>query len=212
MTRTDATSHRTQAERSEQARNRLMLATLECLRELGFSGTTVSSICQRSGLSRGALLHHFASKNELIVNAFMHRQRLRIGELEQSVAANAGRPRSVREEIDATRARMSADFSVSQEFFNALRTDAQLQAEFAALCARQERAIAERYQTLNSELDEVPDPLAVRYVVGCFIRGLCLEALASDERIVESTYRQFVAIMQHFHAASRAAAADQDVC
>ncbi|MCD7097916.1 TetR/AcrR family transcriptional regulator [Stenotrophomonas sp. MMGLT7] len=199
MKRSDAVPRQTQAERSEKTRNRLLLATLECLGELGFAGTTVSSICARSRLSRGALLHHFPSKNALIVDAFMHRQRLRLDELQQAVSVHGARQRSVREEIDATRSRMSADFSVSQEFFNALRTDATLQAEFAEFCARQGQVIAGRYVMLNSELDHVPAPLATRYVIGCFVRGLCLEALASDAATVESAYEQFVAIMQCFH-------------
>ena len=60
---------RTQAERREAMRRRLLKATLECLARDGYAGTTVSSIVKRAGVSRGAQLHHYPSKNALILEA-----------------------------------------------------------------------------------------------------------------------------------------------
>lgn len=194
-----ARSRRTQGERSSATRTLLMQATLECLASLGHAGTTLNAICERAGLSRGAVLHHFQGKDELVAQAFMHRQALRAAALGTQRDAPRAK-RSVREEIDAARARVSGDFPVSIEFFNALRIDPQLRARFAAVCAEQEAPLVARYAVLDADLDAVADPLATRYVIGCFLRGLCLEALVSDEGIVESTYAQFLRILEHFHA------------
>ena len=57
---------RTQAERSETMRQRLIEATLECLVSEGYAGITIAKITDRAGVSRGAPLHHFASKGGLI--------------------------------------------------------------------------------------------------------------------------------------------------
>ena len=57
---------RTQAERSETMRQRLIEATLECLVSEGYAGITIDKITDRAGVSRGAPLHHFASKGGLI--------------------------------------------------------------------------------------------------------------------------------------------------
>lgn len=62
-------THRTQAERSERTREQLLEATIECLLELGYTGTSVNEICRRAGLSRGAQQHHFATKAELMAHS-----------------------------------------------------------------------------------------------------------------------------------------------
>lgn len=80
---------RTQEQRRDAMRTRLMSATLECLARDGYAGTTVSSIVRRAGVSRGAHVHHFPTKNALIVEAagYLMRRAYRIlGELLLSIA------------------------------------------------------------------------------------------------------------------------------
>ncbi len=60
------TARRSQNERSEQMRQRLVDAVLESLQSHGYAGTTISRIIDIAGVSRGAPLHHFATKAELI--------------------------------------------------------------------------------------------------------------------------------------------------
>jgi AcrR family transcriptional regulator len=72
MTTTSATARRTQAERRAATRTALLQATIDCLVELGYAGTTTNEIQQRAGVSRGALTHHFASKAELLLAAMDH--------------------------------------------------------------------------------------------------------------------------------------------
>lgn len=57
---------RTQAERSEAMRLRLIEATVLCLESEGYAGTTVSTIITAAGVSRGAPIHHFPTKALLI--------------------------------------------------------------------------------------------------------------------------------------------------
>jgi AcrR family transcriptional regulator len=63
---------RTQAMRRAETRTRLLDATVECLIELGYASTTTPIVCERAGLSRGALLHHFPTKTELVIAAVTH--------------------------------------------------------------------------------------------------------------------------------------------
>jgi AcrR family transcriptional regulator len=60
---------RTQEERSAATKARLLDATLECLAELGYARTTTTEIAERGGVSRGAQLHHFPTKAELVTEA-----------------------------------------------------------------------------------------------------------------------------------------------
>ena len=60
---------RTQAERSATTRSRLLDATLVCLVERGYAKTTTAQIESQAGVSRGARLHHFATKAILVTEA-----------------------------------------------------------------------------------------------------------------------------------------------
>ncbi len=50
-------------------RRRLLAATVESLAEDGYAGSTLSSIVRRAGVSRGAQVHHYPSKQALILDA-----------------------------------------------------------------------------------------------------------------------------------------------
>jgi len=46
-----------------------MEATVECLIERGWAGTTTVLVAERAGVSRGAQLHHFRTRGELVAAA-----------------------------------------------------------------------------------------------------------------------------------------------
>lgn len=60
---------RTQEERSAETRARILDATVACLIEHGYAGTSTPEVCRRAQLSRGALLHHFPTKAQLVIDA-----------------------------------------------------------------------------------------------------------------------------------------------
>ncbi|MGJ3231072.1 MAG: TetR/AcrR family transcriptional regulator [Oceanicaulis sp.] len=66
MSATASKKRRTQEERSREMRARLVEAAADCLIEEGYSNASVSRIVERAGVSRGAHLHHFPSKDLLI--------------------------------------------------------------------------------------------------------------------------------------------------
>jgi AcrR family transcriptional regulator len=63
---------RTQAERTAAMRARLLDATVDCLVERGYAGTTTTEVARRAGVSGGALTHHFPAKADLVVAAVEH--------------------------------------------------------------------------------------------------------------------------------------------
>ena len=60
---------RTQVQRREHTQRLLLDATIACLAELGYSGTTTLEVERRAGVSRGARIHHFPSKAALLASA-----------------------------------------------------------------------------------------------------------------------------------------------
>ena len=86
---------RTQEERTAQTRHRLLEATLECLVEDGYARTTTQAIAARAGLSRGAQLHHFPTKESLVVAAVEHLAHKRHAEMREALTAAASPARGL---------------------------------------------------------------------------------------------------------------------
>ena len=63
---------RTQAERSATTRGRILDAAVNCLDRSGYGATTTVSVAAEAGVSRGAMLHHFPSKADLMLAALSH--------------------------------------------------------------------------------------------------------------------------------------------
>lgn len=59
-------------QRTLDSRARILEAAVECLVADGFGGATTLAIQSRAGVSRGRLLHHFPSREELLVAAAEH--------------------------------------------------------------------------------------------------------------------------------------------
>jgi AcrR family transcriptional regulator len=74
------TERRTQAERTADTTARLLDATAASLVEVGYANTTTTEVCRRAGVSRGALLHHYPTKDELVAAAVSHIVDLRVEE------------------------------------------------------------------------------------------------------------------------------------
>ncbi|MDN5896112.1 MAG: TetR family transcriptional regulator [Nocardioides sp.] len=76
-----------QEERTRVMRQRLLEATVDCLVEVGFARTSTTLVSQRAGVSRGAQLHHFPTKNALVLAAVEHLTLVRGSELKAAADA-----------------------------------------------------------------------------------------------------------------------------
>ncbi|AQT78464.1 TetR family transcriptional regulator [Mycolicibacterium litorale] len=85
---------RTQAERTAAMRTRLLRATIECLVTYGYAGTTTPRIADLAGVTRGAQVHHFRSKEDLVVAAveYLAQQRIQVAIRQNSGVWNDGDP------------------------------------------------------------------------------------------------------------------------
>jgi AcrR family transcriptional regulator len=50
----------------------LVDATIDCLVQYGYNGTTTPRVAEMAGVTRGAQVHHFGSKNDLVIAALQH--------------------------------------------------------------------------------------------------------------------------------------------
>lgn len=69
---TTISGRRTQSERSAATRGQLLDSAIECLVAYGYAGTTTTRVAERAGVSRGAQLHHYPTRAELVAAAAEH--------------------------------------------------------------------------------------------------------------------------------------------
>jgi AcrR family transcriptional regulator len=181
-----ATVRRTQRERREETRTRLLRATIEALVELGYAGTTTSEVQARAGVSRGAVLHHFPAKAELLTAAVgriadAHIERLK--ERQTGLPRGADRPRAA---VYALREAFSGPyFLAGSELWMAARTDPGLRTVLVEHERRVGHALHEVCGKLfGAELAGRPGFRPAVELTLMVLRGLALtDVLRDDERL-----------------------------
>lgn len=126
-----------QADRSRETRRKLMEATVDCLVERGWSGTTTVLVAERAGVSRGAQLHHFRTRGELVAAAVEHVGTVGVGDMiarAEALSGSRDRTRAVVEFI--TEFFASPLFTAALELWVAARTDPSLTELVVPLQAR----------------------------------------------------------------------------
>lgn len=192
---------KTQDQRSAETRWSINAATIRSLVEEGYASTTTSSVCSRAGVSRGALTHHFASKQEMMISAVAHLSEVSERELSSSarrLVDDAGRTRAV---IDLLWKSFSSDlFYASLELWNAARTDAALR----DVLYTAERHLGARHRVLAKEMfgdDLAAHPDFERMIEILFrqLRGAAVTRIlrreAADEDVVVDDLMLIVATM-----------------
>lgn len=128
-----ARAPRTQAQRRDEMRKALLDAAVASLIERGFANTTTIEVQRRAGVSRGALLHHFPSKAELLVATIAHLAEMRGRDLKQRAASLPTGPARIEAVLDLLWECFAGPlFQVSLELRAAARTDAELRAPLTA--------------------------------------------------------------------------------
>ena len=136
-----ARAPRTQQQRRDETRGALLDAAVESLTEVGFARTTTLEVQRRAEVSRGALLHHFPSKIELLVAAVDHLAAMRARELKMLAAQLPdGRARTDAVLELLWQCFSGTFFQVAMELRTAARTDPELRPVLIAA----ERALRER--------------------------------------------------------------------
>lgn len=191
--RNGATRPRTNREMSEETRRVLLEATLDCLTEYGYAGTSTNDVVKRAGVTRGALTHHFAAKADLVAEAAALLVRRRADDeleiIRQGVKGDLGERLRQKREITQKR------FPAMIEFMIAARTDEHLRKHFSEAIKRHFPESADSAATLFPEFSARPDPMLTHYVINCFIRGLLLETVVNSNELVEKVFEEFVDLL-----------------
>ncbi len=118
-----------QQTKSENTRHAILDAAIRCFYEFGYNNTTTEKIAKEAGVSRGAMLHHFPSRAQLIKASVRHlnEQRIELYRREESVIQEGAEHSRVEEGIDAYWNQLNTPaFVVFHELQVAARTDKEL--------------------------------------------------------------------------------------
>jgi AcrR family transcriptional regulator len=176
-------ARRTQAERSATTRARLLDATIECLHERGWAGTTTTEVAEHAGVSRGAQLHHFPTKSELVIAAVEHLFERRREEFVRAIARLPEGMTRAAAAIDLLWSMVSGPpFYAWLELTVAARTDPELRARVADLTARFTETVRATFRELFPP-GVSPSPLyeAAPVFVFSLMDGLALHKILADE-------------------------------
>ncbi len=132
-----------------RTRQLILEAAVECLVEVGYSGTTTLAVQKRAGISRGSLLHQFPSRDELLVAAVRHLAAARFADLLAQAERGAGRQHRLDAAVEALWDHHQGPlFLASTELLVAARTHLELQEYLEAA----EREISKRFRAGLAEL------------------------------------------------------------
>lgn len=170
------------AERSEATRTALLETARAMFAERGYAAVGTEEIVRQAGVTRGALYHHFAGKQELFEAIYEQLERELVETITTSVVADASDP------LDALRAGMRAFLAACED--PALQRIAMLDAP-SVLGWERWREIGQRYglgviQEVLGEaiaaglIDEQPVVPLAHLLMGAIDEGAMLIARADD--------------------------------
>ncbi len=129
--------HGRQAQKSAATRQAVVDATLSCIRKSGYGAVTMEDIAREAGVSRGAMMHHFPAKADVIATAVRMLHERRLATLRREIAAIALEKDLIDHALRAYwRITNTQDFWTFHQLFVAARTDRDLAATLNPLARR----------------------------------------------------------------------------
>lgn len=177
---------RTQGERTAATRTKLLDATLDSLVELGYARTTTQGIAARAALSRGAQLHHFPTKESLVVAAVEHLARKR----ENEIRAELGNTHDLGQALELLSEAFAGPlFLAALELWVAARTEPALRRALLPL----ESQVAEALTALGADLLDVPTDSQTLELTVELVRGLGMAVLFNSPATAARRRRRLLA-------------------
>ena len=171
-----------QQERSRATQARLLEATVDCLVERGWSGTTTTVVAAMAGVSRGAQLHHYPTKASLVMAAVEHLAERRAEEIRTEAAALPPGPQRLDGVVDMLASAFTGPLYVAAlEVWIAARTDPELRAALVPLEARVGREMHRLTVELIGADERTPGVREAVQATLDLLRGLGVANLLYDD-------------------------------
>jgi AcrR family transcriptional regulator len=180
-----------QARKSASTRLQIVEATLRCFIDLGYFRTTTALIASNAGLSRGAMLHHFPTRADVVRAAVEHLHTKRLKAFRTAVESLPSGTNRLHGTLEAYWEQSNHPmYAVFLELAVAARTDSELAAILAPAEAAFERELRRTAMDLFPEWRNLGEnfdlgfDLLVSVMDGCAVRFLRHRDAAPNRRVL----------------------------
>lgn len=178
-----------QAQKSAMTRDRILDAAINCFIEQGYTNVTTARVASSAGVSRGAMLHHFPSKTELIQAAveYLHDKLLKdYTERVNSIPASLKGKKRRRAGVDAYWEHLTGDlFVVYHELCVSSRTDPELK----SILESSQQAFENHIRDSNTELFEEWNDRGDRFLLAMDVTRFLMEGMAAGQLMTNREQR-----------------------
>jgi AcrR family transcriptional regulator len=163
-------------------RRRLLDATVDCLVRYGYAGTTTTRVTELAGVTRGAQVHHFPTRADLVAAAARH-----LAEKRADLAFE--RIEEVRRASDPLDAALDLMWEIHQgpvhyatiEMWVAARTDPELREQLTRAEPAARASVIEFAEAAFGEYAANPRFRQIMYTAMDAVRGILLMGLSDED-------------------------------
>jgi len=163
-------------------RRRLLDATVDCLVRYGYAGTTTTRVTELAGVTRGAQVHHFPTRADLVAAAVRHLALKRTELAFEKIAA-------VRRSPDPLDAALDLMWEIHQgpvlyatiEMWVAARTDPELRAQLTQVEPAARASLIEFAEAAFGDYAAHPRFRHIMYTAMDAVRGILLMGLSDQD-------------------------------
>jgi len=174
-----------QQTKSQLTQTAILQAAVDCFFERGYANTTTEHISKRAGVSRGAMLHHFPSRFDLIsaTVSYLNQRRLEMFAQEESAVQRGAEYTRVEEGIDAYWRQLNTPvFIVFSELTIAARTDEELAQVITPALRSFEAAWYEAVKDIFPDLAMSDAFTRANYLTKYLLEGMAVARFAGGEQ------------------------------
>lgn len=174
-----AVTRRAQAERSAEMTERVLDATLDLIHEKGMVEASTVAIAKRAGVSRGAILHHYPQRFDLITAAVDHLLETETDKIRKVSAAFAGGEVDLDALIDYLWGMFSGRlFMITLDYLAVARTDKDLRRHLGPVSLKFNRALDEIWATFFRLNDRERGRIDITLnLTLCLLRGMAVQTV-----------------------------------
>ncbi|QPC44217.1 TetR/AcrR family transcriptional regulator [Kaustia mangrovi] len=177
------TVRRTQQMRSEATQRKLVEAALDAMMETGYTRMTTAEVAARAGVSRGALMHHFATKDDLVATAV----EAQLTESTEDIRAQAARVRAGELDLNGFVEHVWGLFSgrlfyITLEHVTEARHNADLRAKMIPVVKRFHEALDEIWREFfhQTTLTSIEVDTTLNMTL-CLLRGMGVQTVLRND-------------------------------
>lgn len=178
-------SERPTQARAIAMRGRLIEAALDSIFELGYRSASTPEFTRRAEVSRGALLHHFPTRSDIVVAAMEHLLSTGTQEIRDIAVKVAREEVSLEEFVEFLWQMFSGRFFyLSLEFINEARTDPKLRERMIPVVKDFHEALDGIWTTFEKQADGEPGTTRVALnLTVCLVRGMGVQTVLKHDPV-----------------------------